>query len=185
MIVNADVDVPALRNELVGVKVLLRPFAAGDITEAYLGWLRDQEVVRFSNQRFVDHTVESCQAYLASFSGTANQFLSVCDRDTGQMLGTITVYRNLHHQTADIGIMVGERKVWGQGIGAEAFCLVLSALEGSGQVRKITAGTLSVNHGMVQIMKKANMQHEATRKGQELFEGEPVDVVYYATFCND
>ena len=81
--------------------------------------------------------------------------------------------------------MVGERKVWGQGIGAEAFCLVLSALKASGAIRKITAGTLAINRGMVRIMEKAGMRHEATRQAQELLEEVPVDVVYYATFSHD
>jgi RimJ/RimL family protein N-acetyltransferase len=89
------------------------------------------------------------------------------------------------HGTADIGIMVGERLVWGQGIGAEAFCLVLSALKASRVIRKVTAGTLAANKGMVRIMEKAGMQHEATRWAHELLDGAPADVVYYATFCHD
>jgi RimJ/RimL family protein N-acetyltransferase len=97
----------------------------------------------------------------------------------------MTIYRSVIHGTADIGIMVGERKVWGQGIGVKAFCLVLSALEASRLIRKVTAGTLSVNRGMVRILEKANMKHEATRYAQELVDGMPVDIVYYSKFFHD
>jgi [ribosomal protein S5]-alanine N-acetyltransferase len=168
----------ALRGYLAGTRVLVRPFTAGDISATYLAWLRDPAVVRFSNQRFRAHTLESCQAYLASFTDSSNHFLAICDHKTGAMLGTLTVYCSVPHGTADIGIMIGERNVWGKGIGAEAFCLVLSAL-------KVTAGTLAVNQGMVRIMEKAGMRHEATRQAQELLDGALVDVVYYATFCYD
>lgn len=178
-------DIPALRGPLASGRVSVRPFTVEDISASYLGWLQDPEVVRYSNQRFRTHTAESCQAYLASFIGSANHFLAICDRETGAMLGTTTVYRSLPHGTADIGIMVGERRVWGQGIGADAFGVVLSALQASGVIRKVTAGTLSVNRGMVRIMEKAGMQHEATRHAQELVDGAPVDVVYYAKFCHD
>lgn len=178
-------DIPALRAPLAGDRVLVRPFMAEDISEAYLGWLRDPEVVRFSSQRFRVHTLETCQAYLASFKCSANHFLAICDRQSGAILGTLTVYRSVPYGTADIGIMVGERQVWGQGVGSEAFCLVLSALKESGVIRKITAGTLAVNRGMVRIMEKAGMQHEATRRAQELLDGQPVDVVYHANFCHD
>lgn len=178
-------DIVSLKGTLAGDRVLVRPFTDGDITESYLGWLRDPEVVRFSSQRFLIHTYETCQAYQASFKDSANHFLAICDRTSGAMLGTLTVYRSMPHRTADIGIMVGERKVWGQGIGAEAFCLVLSALKASGAVRKITAGTLAINRGMVRIMEKAGMKHEATRQAQELIDEVPVDVVYYATFSHD
>ena len=185
MSTSQDLDIPALRAPLSGDRVLVRPFTAGDISEAYLGWLQDPEVVRYSGQRFRVHTMDTCHAYLASFEGTANHFLAICDRQSGAMLGTLTVYRSLPHGTADIGIMVGVRQAWGQGIGAEAFSLVLSALKACGAVRKITAGTLAVNRGMVRIMEKVGMHHEATRLAQELLDGEPVDVVYHATFCHD
>lgn len=176
-------DIPVLRGLLAGNRVLVRPFTAGDISETYLCWLQDPEVTRFSNQRFTVHTLETCLAYLASFKESANYFLAICDRKSAVMQGTLTVYRNLPHGTADIGMMVGVREAWGQGIGTEAFCLVLSALKASGAVRKVTAGTLAVNRGMVRIMEKAGMHREATRHAQELLEGEPVDVVYHATFC--
>jgi len=185
MSIGQALDIQALRDPLAGERVLVRPFTYGDISEAYLGWLRDPEVVRFSSQRFRVHTLETCQAYQASFKDSANHFLAICDRTSGAILGTLTVYRSVPHGTADIGIMVGERKVWGQGIGAEAFCLVLSALKASGAIRKITAGTLAINRGMVRIMEKAGMRHEATRQAQELLEEVPVDVVYYATFSHD
>jgi ribosomal-protein-alanine N-acetyltransferase len=178
-------DIQALRSPLAGELVLVRPFTNADISETYMGWLSDPEVVRFSNQRFQNHTLETCQSYLASFKDSANHFLAICDRTSGSMLGTLTVYRNLNHGTADICIMVGERQIWGKGIGAEAFCLVMSALKTSGAIRKVTAGTLAVNFGMVRIMEKAKMRHEATRHAQELINEEPVDMVYYATFCHD
>ena len=175
----------ALRGCLAGARVLVRPFAAEDISVTYLAWLRDPAVVCFSNQRFRVHTLESCRFYLATFTDSSNHFLAICDQKSGTMLGTLTVYCSTPHGTADIGIMIGERNVWGKGIGAEAFCLVLSALKASGAIRKVTAGTLAVNKGMVRIMEKAGMRHEATRRAQELFDGAPADVVYYATFCHD
>jgi len=182
---DLTLDLLALRGNLVGARVLLRPFSAGDITGTYLAWLRDPVIVRFSSQRFRTHTLESCQAYLASFMDSTNHFLAICDQKSGAMLGTLTVYHSVPHGTADIGIMIGERKVWGKGIGAEAFCLVLSALKASGAIRNGTAGTLAANQGMVRIMEKAGMRPEATLQAQELLDGTPVDVVYYATFCHD
>jgi RimJ/RimL family protein N-acetyltransferase len=178
-------DIASLRGLLRSDRIFLRPFTVADISEDYLGWLKDPIVVRFSSQRFHVHSMKSCQAYLSTFSDSANHFLAICDLKTGLMLGTMTVYRSVIHGTADIGIMVGERKVWGQGIGVQAFCLVLSALEASRLIRKVTAGTLSVNRGMVRILEKANMKHEATRYAQELVDGMPVDVVYYSKFFHD
>jgi len=168
----------------MGRKVILRPFRFEDITPVYLGWLHDPTVVKYSNQRFHQHTVMSCQQYLASFQGSDNHFLAICDADSLNMVGTLTVYRNVHHGTADIGVLVGDTAVWGRGVGFEAFQTVVDALTRSGMIRKITAGTLALNVGMIRIMQKTGMTWEASRKGQELVSGEPVDVVYYAKFCD-
>jgi RimJ/RimL family protein N-acetyltransferase len=79
---------------------------------------------------------------------------------------------------------VGDTAVWGRGVGFEAFQTVVDVLTSSGMIRKITAGTLALNVGMIRIMQKTGMTWEASRKGQELVSGEPVDVVYFAKFCD-
>ena len=170
---------------LEGPRLSVRPFVADDIGPAYVGWLNDPEVVRFSNQRFRQHTPGSCHQYLSSFAGTDNHFLAIVERSSAQLIGTLTVYRNLQHQTADVGIMVGARACWGQGVGLEAFNLVLQCLLAQPDVRKVTAGTLASNLGMVRIMERAGMAWEATRRAQELLDGQPVDVVYHARFTHD
>jgi len=73
-----------------GAKVLLLPFVQSDINELYLSWLKDPQVVRFSNQRFRRHDIASSSAFLASFDGTDNFFISVRCADTGVSIGTLT-----------------------------------------------------------------------------------------------
>jgi ribosomal-protein-alanine N-acetyltransferase len=169
---------------LEGTKVRLRAFQSGDITPTYLSWLNNPLVVRYSNQRFFQHTLETSRRYLENFAGSTNHFIAICDRDHEALIGTLTIHRNLHHGTADIGILLGDPASWGRGFGLDAFFTVTQALERSGQVRKLTAGTLSVNKGMLRIIERAGFELEAVRRGQELLDGQPVDVVYYARFCN-
>jgi RimJ/RimL family protein N-acetyltransferase len=162
----------------------LRDFLVSDITPAYLDWLNDFRVVRYSNQRFLRHTFGTSRQYLASFAKSANHFLAICDREGGVLIGTLTVYCNLNHGTADIGILVGDPANWGRGFGLDAFCTVAQELERSGQFRKLTAGTLGVNQAMVSILERAGFEFEAVRRGQELLDGLPVDIVYFGRFCN-
>jgi ribosomal-protein-alanine N-acetyltransferase len=169
---------------LSGAKTSLRAFQESDITPVYIGWLNDPRVVRYSNQRFRRHTNESSRQYLANFAGNSNHFLAICDRASAAVVGTLTVYHNLHHGTADIGLMVGDPATWGQGFGLDAFRTVAQALECSGKVRKLTAGTLALNLGMMRILERAGFEREAVRRGQELVDGTPVDIVYYVRFCH-
>jgi RimJ/RimL family protein N-acetyltransferase len=168
--------------DLTTPRLRLRPFQSDDITAAYLGWLNDPEVTRFSNQRFRQHTAESSAAYLASFVGTANSFLLIEQSSKGRPIGTATVYRSPQHGTADMGLMVGERNCWGQGYGREAWQAVLQALLQEPGMRKLTGGTARPNRAMVRIMEESGMELEAVRARQELIEGQPVDLLYYARF---
>lgn len=170
--------------QLAGRFIELRPFAESDITTDYVGWLNDPQVVRFSNQRFVVHTAQSCALYLASFADGPNRFLSIRRHDTGEAVGTMTVYMSLQHGSADIGILLGDRRVWGLGFGLDAWKTLLEALLESG-VRKVTAGTLDCNEPMLSLMRKSGMHHEATRTAQEIVEGAEHDILYFARFRDE
>ncbi|WP_439567624.1 GNAT family N-acetyltransferase [Sphingopyxis sp.] len=168
---------------LEGRLVWLRPFGPDDITDDYIGWLNDPRVVRFSNQRFRAHDRASCEAYLASFAGTPNFFVSVHERAGDRAIGTMTAYVNPRHQTVDVGIMIGEPDRWGGGYGQDAWSTLTDWLIAQPEVRKLTAGTLACNQAMVRLMERSHMRHEATRKAQELVDGAPQDIVYYARFA--
>ena len=167
---------------LLGSKVLVRPFSAQDISDSYLAWLNDAKTVRFSNQRFRTHDLESARRYFNSFTGSPNAFLAIDEKKDGRHVGTMTIYVQPHHGTADVGILLGEH---GKGYGRDAWCLVIDWLLTTCQARKVTAGTLASNQAMVRLMELAGMKHEATRSGQELFNGMAEDIIYFAKFHTD
>jgi RimJ/RimL family protein N-acetyltransferase len=139
-----------------------------------LACLNDKHRMRFSNQRFHDHTRESCLAYLGSFEGSPNSYFAI--RHGGETVGTISIYRNPHHGTADIGIMT-----YVGGFGLDAWLAAIALLEAEG-VRKITAGTLDCNTRMIAILRASGMHQEGSRFGQELCGGRPANITYWAKF---
>ncbi len=171
---------PALGLE--GRLVRLQPFSLADITSAHLGWLNDARVTRFSNQRFLRHDAASSALYRDTFTGADNLFLSIRSRDGGAAIGTMTAYVFRHHGTVDLGLLVGDVDAWGKGYGQDAWDTLLNWLLAQG-ARKITAGAAAGNRGMVTIMERSGMQLEATRKAQEIIDGRPDDIVYYARFA--
>ncbi len=167
---------------LQGKKVLLTQFTAFDIDETYIAWLNDPDVVRFSNQRFLKHDRENCLCYLASFHGSENLFISVRSLSDDRPVGTMTAYVSKYHGTVDVGIMIGHKSVWGSGYGQDAWDTLTNWLLKRGDIRKLTAGTLACNTGMIKIMERSGMHHEATRKEQEIVNKQAVDILYYAKF---
>jgi [ribosomal protein S5]-alanine N-acetyltransferase len=167
---------------IYGKKVILRPFKINDITDNFSSYLNDNEVVKYSNQQFIHHTKDSCTHYMKSFENTNNLYLAIEDMVSGDLFGTMTAYIDINHNTADIGILIGNKNAWGLGIGTESWSLLMNFLFESKNIRKVTGGTLQVNKGMINIMKKNGMKHEATKKGQELINNKPVNMFYFCKF---
>jgi [ribosomal protein S5]-alanine N-acetyltransferase len=165
--------------------VSLRLFRESDISNIFVSWLNDKKVVKYSNQRFLNHTHKSCLDYLRSFSNAQNIYWAIEDKKTKELYGSITAYIQDNHSTADIGLMVGNKNAWGKGVGFDAWRLMMDFLFTQYGIRKVTGGALRANVGMICIMKKSKMTHEATRKDHELINGEPMDILYFCKFNND
>lgn len=165
-------------------RVSLRLFEETDISDDYISWLNDPEVVKFSNQRFISHNRETCEAFFNSIDSSDNLFLVIIHQESKEILGTMTVYFSTNHQTADIGIMLGNRAFWGQGIGEEAWRAVMDFLLEKLGVRKVTGGALSCNKGMMRIFGKVGMVCDGIRKDHEMIDGKPYDIVHFAKFMS-
>ena len=163
-----------------GRKVLLQRFSERDITDAYIGWLNDPVTMRFSNQRFLRHDRQSSQRYLATFEDSNNLFFSVRSNSNGSAIGTMTAYISPMHGTADMGILIGDRSAWGQGFGLDAWTILLHHLLAQPHIRKVTAGTLACNAAMLSLAAKSGMLPDGQLRKQELVDGVPHDILYFA-----
>lgn len=164
-------------------RIRIVPFSEEHLTERYVQWLNDPEVVRYSDQRFRSHSIESCREYWKSFQGSDNYFWALVANDSSiGHFGNMNAYVDTRHSVVDVGILLGERSLWGKGYGSEAWIGVLGYLLRDKGFRKVTAGTLSVNHGMLKIMERSGMVSDGVRQRQYVFEGTPVDMVHAAAF---
>ncbi len=167
-----------LEQGIAGSLVTLRRFTENNLTEDYLDWLRDSKLMKFSNQRFRKHTMESCLAYLDSFVGSDNSFIAIYYER--EFIGTMTAYCSSFHGTCDIGLLIGST-VQGKGLGKDAWGTLMAHLLATG-TRKITGGALRSNKAMVRIMQSCGMQPDGVRAKQELIDGIPQDILYFAKF---
>jgi RimJ/RimL family protein N-acetyltransferase len=165
-------------------RLRLEPFAPErHLTPRYVGWLNDSLTTRYSEQRLATHTLESCRTYAASFEATPHHFWAIVARDpyVGHV-GNIVAYLDERHGVADVGILVGEPSVRGRGHATEAWIAVCDHLLRSAGLRKVTAGTLSVNTPMVNLMKRVGMVDDGRRVRQQMWNGTEVDIVHAALF---
>ncbi|WP_204106205.1 MULTISPECIES: GNAT family N-acetyltransferase [Spirulina sp. CCY15215] len=164
-------------------RLQLIPFSQQYCTPRYVDWLNDPIVMRYSEQRHVNHSLESCQNYYRSFIGTPHYFWAIVsrDRELGH-IGNANAYIDTHNKIADIGIMIGEKNLWGQGYGLEVWKILCSYLLDRLKLRKVTAGAIASNIPMLSLMKKAGMVEEGRRLRHYLWEEQEVDIVYMALF---
>lgn len=169
---------------LEGERVILKIFNMSNITSSYIAWLNDPEVVRYSNQKFIVHNADTCLEYFQSFIGTNNIYLAIYLKEENIYIGTMTVYIAGAHETADIGILIGDKKIWGNGIGQEAWILMVDWLVKVAGARKVTGGAMRANIGMTKIMVNSGMKIDGVRVAQELLDGKPQDILYFSKFRN-
>ncbi|HUL00985.1 MAG TPA: GNAT family N-acetyltransferase [Nitrospirota bacterium] len=166
-------------------RLRIEPFSIKHLTARYVSWLNDPEVVRYSEQRHRRHSLESCKEYFESFQGTPNYLWAIIQKECGIHMGNINAYVDVNNKVADIGILLGEKDEWNKGYGLEVWKAVITYLFDSGCIRKISAGTLTSNRGMINIMVRSGMVEDGRRVRHYLFDGQEIDALHFALFRKD
>jgi len=164
-------------------RLVLEPFKEHHLSDRYVEWLNDPMVTEYSELRHRHHTIESCKSYYHSFIGSIHFFWAILLRSPKNFhIGNITAHIDFPNLIADLGILIGEKNYWGNGFGLEAWQAVLSFLFKEKRIRKITAGTLATNSGMIQIMRRSGMKEDGLRVKHFLQDNKAVDVIHYCIF---
>jgi [ribosomal protein S5]-alanine N-acetyltransferase len=164
-------------------RLLITPFSERHLTLSYVAWLNDPEVMRYSEQRHKQHTIDSCRAYWQSFMGVPHYFWAIEEVDMGLgHIGNMNAYVDAWNSLADIGIMIGEKKAQGKGYGLEAWTGICNFLFTECRMRKVTAGTISLNVPMIKLMQRAGMIDDGARRRHYINSEQEVDVIHMALF---
>ncbi len=137
-------------------------FTFNHISNRYISWLNDKEVVKFSEQRHFFHSFETAEKYFHEKQNSEDFFLAIEFLDYKWVhVGNIGVSVNKPNQLADLSILVGDKNYWGKGIALTAWNLVLDYLLNNLRFRIVTAGTMEINTPMIKLMKKSEMNIDA------------------------
>lgn len=162
----------------------LYPYSDRFVTDTYVSWLNDPEIVRYSENRYRTFTLEGCRDFAKSFDGSPHHLWAIVRTDADQHIGNINAYVDANNRLADVGIIIGDRSCWGGGYGLEAWQTVCHWLLNEGRIRKVTAGTLDTNIGMKRIMEKSGMVPDGRRTRHYINDSVEVDIVYGAIFAH-
>ena len=164
-------------------KVKIVNFSKRHLTQQYVDWLNDPEVVRYSEQRHRQHTLSSCNEYYISQISSLNYFLAVELNNLDKThIGNIGVNVDPYNNKADVSIIIGDKSVWGTGVGSRAWILVMDVLVKKLGYRLITAGTMETNISMIKLMKRSKMTIDSILPNRFIFENKQVGLVA-ASYC--
>jgi len=173
----------AVSPELKSERLCIVTFGERHLSEGYLGWLNDQNLMRYSEQRHKVHTLASCRAYWHSFCETPHYLWAIEEVAEGLgHIGNMNAYLDPPNGLADLGIVIGERRGHGRGFGHEAWRTVMAFLFEQVKVRKITAGAMALNTPMLRIMERTGMVADGVRKRHYLVDSQETDVIQMALF---
>lgn len=163
-------------------RLRLVAFKEKHLSQNYVDWLNDRELMRFSEQRHLTHTLTTCQSYAALFEGSDNFFWAIEEKQKGIHIGNITAYIDQYNSLANVSLLIGNESFRGKGYGQEAWDTALDWLLNNLKIRKITAGTMEVNKPMLKIMRRSGMRPDGVFAKHYLYEGQPVNIKYMSKF---
>ncbi len=142
-------------------EVVLDRLTSDMVTEAYVGWLNDPEVNQYLESRFQKHTLASTRQFVDSCSADSNALLfGIFLQSEGRKVhvGNLKLQPiNRIHGFAEVGILVGDKRFWGKGIGTKALNQACDIAKSLG-LRNLTAGCYGQNKGSFKIFIKSGFE---------------------------
>ena len=141
--------------------------------------MNDPEVTKFLESRFLPATRECLRSFVEKLQNDRNNvFLAIVAKESCEHIGNIKLGPiNWIHRTADIGLLIGEKRYWGKGIATEAIKLIVDYGFNTLNLHKITASCYSTNVGSVKAFENVGFVREGQRQGQFHSDGQYVDQI--------
>ncbi len=172
---------------LMGERIYLREVRLADVNEQYHRWLNDPEVTRYLEIRYVPHSRENIGKYVEAMDGKDDEiFLAICLKKNGRHVGNIKLGPiNRIHRFADVSLLIGEKSVWGRGIGTEAIRLLARFAFDVLNLHKLRSGCYADNKGSARAFLKAGFVEEGVLRKQWHVAGRYQDEIVFGLCRED
>ena len=168
------IDTPVLESE----RLRLRPVTEADLSGGYLEWLNDAEVTRYMETGKEPVTPAMLRDYRERMHANPNAVLfAIVLKTEDRHIGTVTINDiNRRAGTANTGLMIGDKRHWGQGYAREAWSLAIDwAFRGLG-LRRLIAGVIDGNGASLASLRSLGFQIEGRLRQHSLVDGAYLDV---------
>jgi len=164
---------------LDGKQIYLRPLTLEDVTDEYITWMNDYEIVKYTESRFINHTRDTTEEFVRNANNPTTYTFAIIAKDKNKHIGNIKLGEiNRHHKYGDVGLIIGVKEYFGRGIATECIELVTAFAFKDLSLHKVWCGIYSLNTGSIKAFQKAGWDIYATEPEKCFFEDKYIDCVY-------
>ena len=144
------------------VKIFLKELDTKDVSTDYISWLKDKEVLKYTDQRFLIHTKKKVLKFVKLMKKSKKNFLyGIFDSHLNKHIGNIKLGPiNFFHKYASISYLIGNKYYWNKGVATQAIREIVSLAKKKYKLKKLIAGVYSPNKSSAIVLKKCKFKLE-------------------------
>jgi ribosomal-protein-alanine N-acetyltransferase len=155
-----DKKAPLLESE----RLLLEPLSLSHLSQEYLNWLNDPEVINYIELE-KGYTAEQLEKYIHEVEKKNILFWAIIVKQSSKHIGNIKIDPvNVKDGLCEYGILLGDKGEWGKGLAKEASLKVIDYCFNILHLRKMTLGVVEKNINAVELYKKIGFIIEGVYK---------------------
>lgn len=134
--------------------VKIVPIKLKDVGDAWIKWLNDKKVTKYSLQRKKKHNVNSQIDFVRRKLNSKNCKLFKISHDQ-KFVGVIEL-KNIDkvNRCAELSYMIGVKKLWNQGIATKSINLIINYSKKELKINKILSSIISLNKASEKVLLK-------------------------------
>jgi RimJ/RimL family protein N-acetyltransferase len=164
--------------KLVGDKCYLSPCASGDAAK-WTVWFNDLEVtLPLGDEAYTPAGYTRMEDDLTEIVGRREHIFSIVDSATDELIGRGMLFSfDVLNRTAMLGIVIGEKRYWGQGYGQDAVRLLLDYGFNLLNLNNIMLGVLGFNQRAIGCYEKVGFKLIGRRRQARILAGKAYDLL--------
>lgn len=172
---------------LIGKRLYLRGLTEDDLAGNYVSWFNDEKVCEHNSHHVFPYTYHQAKDYIRSKKkDTNNLVLAIVLKKKNFHIGNISLQDiNYVNRSAELAIIIGEKKYWGKGYAREAAQLIVAHGLKELNLHRIHCGTSATNIPMQKLAIFLGMKHEGRRKEALYKHGKFVDILEFGLLRKD
>ena len=162
---------------LEGRNILLGPLSGKEKLESYAQWINDQETTLFMGSGRFPANKEDLRDYIESYSRSKDgMILGIFTKKNKRHVGNITLHLiDWRNRNAEIGVLIGDKKLRGKGYATEAVRLVADHAFNKLNLRKLYTGMVKVNEASKRAFEKVGFKVEGILREHFYLNGKYLD----------